>query len=91
VDAPHSAGWGAARREIGASAARDGAQRRGKVGGRIGHRDCYDADGAVAVTLRADNMVKAIAVASGENVREWKNNVLPVEPNRCTDPGTRVY
>jgi hypothetical protein len=78
------------RREIRAGVARDGAQRQGKVGGRTAHRDCCDADGAVATALRADDTVKAIAVASGENVREWKNNVLPAGPNRCTDPGTRV-
>jgi hypothetical protein len=51
--------------------------------------DCVHcgADGVVATTAAGGRHVKAVAVASRENVQEWKNDALPVGPNQCTGLG----
>jgi hypothetical protein len=69
----------AVRCEIRASAAWEGARWQGKVGEWTAHRDrCGVVTAATAGRRRGENA----SITSGENIRKWKNDVLPVRPNQ---------
>jgi hypothetical protein len=56
------------------------AWRRGKVGERTAHRDRC---GVVTAATAGGRRGESASITSGENIREWKNDVLLVGPNQC--------